>query len=116
MPRPTKQAPPKKAELERLRSKGLTRAELAEHYNVPLSTIKRWITELKVKPLPPGVVPRRKKPKKEPTLEEGYTLIEIAQFRLGKRLTEDWRGYLLDGKPCNVSDILEAADLEGKAK
>lgn len=116
MPRPTKQPPPKKAELERLRSKGLTREELAEHYKVPLSTIKRWISELKVKPLPPGVVPRRKKPKKEPTLSEGYTLVEIAQFRLGDRMSEDWRGYLLDGKPCNVKDILEAAGLESKTE
>jgi hypothetical protein len=89
----------------------MTRQEMADHYGVTLSVIKKWIAEFQVKPIPNGVIPRRKKPKEPPTLANGFTIIDVAAHTLGDRLSEDWRGYLLDGKPCNLEDILRAAEL-----
>lgn len=113
MPRRQTRTPPTRATLERLRADGLTRDEIAAKLGVPLSTVKKWIKELQVSPLPQGVVPRKKKPKKPPRLEDGFTVVDIAKFYLGKRMSEDWRGYLLDGKPCKLSDLLAEAQKLG---
>jgi len=104
--------PPTKDELEGFRDQGWSREEIAEHYGVGLSTVKRWIKILGVGPRKARIVKKKPKVKKEPTLAEGYTIMDIVAYRLGDRLGENKNGYTLDGKPCNLSDLMEAAKVE----
>jgi len=110
---------PTRDELQRLRDSGLTREQLGEYftkkfgYKVGLPQIKRWISALGVKPAPQRPSRARPKKREEPRIEDGYSLIDIAAFRLGDRLTEKrGRGYYLDGRPASTAVILEAAGLK----
>jgi hypothetical protein len=109
------EAPPK-AELESLRTNGKNRDEIAAHYGVSLSRVKRWIAEHEIKPsLAPRkshVMARNKAEKRRACGEEdGLTLIEKARVILGKRMSEDYRGYLLDGRPVRIDTLARVAGL-----
>lgn len=111
--------PPKREEIEALRSSGMTRQQLATHFKVSVHTIKKWITVLGVK----KKFERKIRPKKTPAIKkvdlhpyDGLTGMEKAKQVFGDRLQEcRVRGYLLDGKPTSASYILEAAKLDSVA-
>lgn len=107
MTKPTKEA------FEALRET-MTREELAFFYNVSVSQIKRWVTELKVtkKINHNGKANKKVKPKiPEPNYDSGLSLMEKCKLRLGDRLSERNGGYLLDNKPCSSDVIIKAAKL-----
>lgn len=116
MARKRDRATPPKAEIEALREGGKSREEIAEVYGVSLSRVKRWIAELEIAP---SIAPRkshqraRNKAEQRRALgaEDGLTLIEKARVILGKRMSEDYRGYLLDGRPVRVDALARAAGL-----
>lgn len=103
------QTKPTKRQLLALRKK-LTRKEIASKFGVSLSCVKGWIAAYKHGE--PTKKQIRVRKKKIPTLEQGYTLIEIAQAVLGNRLKEDWRGFILDGRHCSTDAVLQAANLK----
>lgn len=47
-------------------------------------------------------------------LGDGLTILERALLALGDRAKETRTSFLLDGKPCNTKDILEAAGMKFK--
>lgn len=106
--------PPERTDLEEMRSSGMTREEIADHYGVSVSTVKSWISSLGVKK---KIV---RKPKKTPAIKQidlhpfdGMSGIEKAKQILGSRLKEcSHRGYLLDGRPVSASKVMEAANLD----
>lgn len=104
---------PDREELIKLRQSGLNREQLAEYYGVALSRVKRWIKELDI----PSVPRTTDKPKVRPSegvelgQDYGLTIIERAKKVLGVRMGEDYRGYLLDGRPVRVDVLLVAAGL-----
>jgi hypothetical protein len=105
---------PSRAEFTQLRELGYTREEMAEHFGVPLSRIKRWLSrhgfarpERKV-PVEPVNLPIAELP-----LDTGMTMMERAKAILGHRLTEcRHRGYVLDGRVAGADKIIEAAGLK----
>lgn len=107
---------PTRIELINLReNRKLTREQIAEHYDVSLTTVRRWIKELNV-PRPSKQVKYERFPGMTRTGEivaepdDGFTLLDKAKTLLGDRLIEKrGKGYFLDGRPCNVYKILEAA-------
>lgn len=108
---------PSRDELVRLRESGLNREEIADYYGVPLSRVKRWISELKVPASTKAIsVHARSRNKAEVIvslgMDHGMTLIDKARLVLGKRMSEDYRGYLLDGRPCRVDVLIRAAGLQ----
>lgn len=111
---------PTREELIRLRETvGLTREQIAEHFGVGVSTVRRWIRELGV----PRPTPRRRK-KEQPHLsssgeiiapvDDGLTLMERAKMILGSRLSERREGYFLDNRPAHITKIVDAAGLKMK--
>jgi len=109
---------PDRAELVRMRQQGLTREQIAEHFGVALSRVKRWIKELNVPP--DGFIRKEKIQHSEGevlTIDHGLTLVERAKNVLGPRMVEDRnRGYLLDGRPVRVDILIRAAGLEVPVK
>lgn len=112
---------PTRDELIDLREKqGMTREQIAEHYDVSLATVRRWIRDLKV-PRPSKQV-RYKQPTHlsrdgaiiaEP--DDGLTIMERAQKILGDRLKEKrGYGYMLDGRPTSSRAVVHAAGLKLK--
>lgn len=112
---------PTRDDLIHLREKeGLTREQIAEHYEVSLATVRRWIKELNV-PRPSKQV-RYKAPSPLSRLgeiiadpDDGKTVLERAMDTLGDRVTEKrGYGYMLDGKPASTQRIVHAAGLKLK--
>ena len=112
---------PTREELIELREKkGMTREQIAEHYEVSLTTVRRWIKELKVpRPTKQARHQRNKNISRigeiiaEP--DDGMTIMERAQAILGDRLTEKRHmGYFLDGRPVNSRAVVHAAGLKLK--
>lgn len=110
---------PTRSELIELREKqGMTREQIAEHYEVSLTTVRRWIKDFAVpRPTKQARNQRNKNISRigeiiaEP--EDGMTIMEQAQNILGERLTERrGMGYYLDGKPVNSRRVIEAAGLK----
>ena len=109
---------PTKEELEKLRELGLTRQGIADHYNVSIAQVKRWIASFEVS----------KKTRSRPIIGSarvsrgislppnyGITLVEQAQNLLGSRMTHDrHKGYCVDGRPMKVTDIVKMLGLENK--
>lgn len=108
---------PSREELTKLRENGMNRDEIAVYYKVSLSRVKRWIAELGI---PPSSKTRsaharaRQKVDKRSALgmDYGLTLIEKARLILGKRMSQDYRGYLLDGRVCRVDVLVRTAGLD----
>lgn len=107
--------PTKELLIELRFKKGMTREDIAEHFDVSIATVRRWIKEMDV-PRPS----RRTRPKRANHLtssgeivgktDDGYTTLERAQMKLGSRLVErPGFGYYLDGRPAHIDRILEAA-------
>lgn len=99
---------PSREDIIALREQGMSRQHIADYYGVTLSRVKRWIKELK---LPAAVTRRRVKRIRGAALEDGLTLIEKARIILGRRMSNDYRGYLLDGRPVRVDVLVRAAGL-----
>lgn len=104
---------PSREDLVKLRESGFTREEVASHYGVSLSRVKRWLRKH-------GFARAERKIPTEPVdspiadlpFDTGMTIMERAKLALGTRLTEDRHlGYLLDGRVANTDRILEAARL-----
>lgn len=112
---------PTRDDLIRLReTEGMTREEIADHYEVSLTTVRRWIKELKV--------PRPSKQARntqanhlsrigeiiaEP--DDGMTVMDQAKAILGARLTEKrGMGYFVDGRPVSSTAVVHAAGLKMK--
>jgi hypothetical protein len=109
------EAPPK-SELVALRENGKTRDEIAAFYGVSLQRVKRWIKHYEiassVEPRKSHIRARNKSEQRRALGEEdGLTLIEKARVILGKRMSEDFRGYLLDGRPVRIDVLLKSAGL-----
>lgn len=104
---------PPREEIVQLREDGYTREEIAEHYGVALSKVKRWLQKYgfgKVDRKP--VVPVDVKAAELP-FDTGLTMMERAKLILGTRLTEDRHlGYLLDGRVANTDRIIREARLK----
>ena len=96
--------------------KAMTREDIAEHFEVSIATVRRWIKELDI----PRPIRRtqQNRPKHLTSLGEivanpgdGYTSMERARIRLGGRLLLlHGKGYYLDGRPAHVDTILEASE------
>lgn len=107
---------PDREELLKLRVQGMNREEIASHYGVAVSRVKRWIKELDI----PNVATRsaaslrKQRSPQAAALDDdfGLTLVERAKRALGSRMTNDYRGYLLDGRPVRVDILIRAAGLE----
>ena len=105
---------PTKAELIELRSK-ISNIEIAELKGVSSSTVKRWIKKLGIAPRESKKPVEDVKPKGKPMpLDEGLSLMDRCRQMLGRRMSEDHRGYMLDGRPCSSMQIIRAAGLEVK--
>lgn len=105
---------PSKEDLEVMRDRGDTRQEIADHYGVNISQVKRWIASLQVKKKiirkPAEQKPPR--PSRGSILpeDEGLTVIEKAKRILGPRLQEKKGiGYTVDGKVVNTDEVLRLA-------
>lgn len=112
---------PSKDEIESLRSQGLTRQEIADHFGVNISQVKRWISGLqvtkKIVRKPSEHKPTR--PSKGVTLPEddGLTVLEKAKRILGPRFVEKKGvGYLVDGRIVNTDEILSLAGVPYPAR
>ncbi len=112
---------PTRDELIELReAQGMTREQIAEHFEVSLTTVRRWIKEMKI-PRPSKQV-RYREPSNLTRLgeivaepDDGLTILEQAQQILETRLTEKRGfGYMLDGKPASIDKIVKAAGLKMK--
>jgi hypothetical protein len=101
---------PTKEVLQSLRDNGETRGSIAEKYGVSTSRVKRWLHDLgvtkkinkKIQPAPPLSLP----------WDEGLTLSEKCQLRLGSRMKETSAGYYLDGRLSSLTRIAETAGLK----
>lgn len=106
---------PDRDELINLRTRGFNREQIADHFGVSLSRVKRWIKELEVPEPPDRMVKKVKIKHSEGELldvDNGLSLIEKAQQILGSRMTEErHRGYLLDGRLVRVDILIRAAGL-----
>lgn len=103
---------PTREELIALREKGMNREAIADYYSVPLSRVKRWIRDMDI-PVLEGKrritdTPPIKRQKKS---DDGLTVLEKARRILGKRMSEDYRGYLLDGRPVRIDYLLKVAGI-----
>jgi len=99
---------------------GMTREQIAEYYEVSLTTVRRWIKELKV---PRPTKQARNQTRKPLTCfggvvsdpYDGMTIMECAAQILGPRLTERRGvGYILDGRPVSSRRVVESAGLKFK--
>lgn len=98
---------PTKAELEEARNAGMSRAQICEVFGLPLASIKRLITMYglgKKKAKDIVVIAKAKEPETKGLMDQARTI-------LGKRLSEDFRGYLLDKRPASSWQVIAAAGL-----
>ena len=97
--------------------KAMTREDIADHFDVSIATVRRWIKDMGV-PRPS----RRTRPKRPKhltssgeivaRLDDGYNALERAQIVLGGRfVSRAGFGYYLDGKPAHIDEVLAAAAL-----
>lgn len=112
---------PTKEEIETLRDQGKTRKEIAEHFGVNISQVKRWISGLQVT----KKIVRKPNENKPPRPsrgsvlpeDEGLTVMEKAKRILGPRLTEKRGvGYLVDGRVVNTDELLRIAGVTYPAR
>lgn len=102
---------PSRDTIKSLRAMGMTREEIAALYGVNLARVKRWIRDMDIPP-----AKRRKSDKISSSdadlgTDHGMTLIDKAKRALGHRMGQDYRGYLLDGRPVRVDFLIQAAGL-----
>jgi len=101
-------------------TEGMTREQIAKHYNVSLTTVRRWIKDMNI-PRPTkqarnthaSHLTRFGEIVAEP--DDGITVMERAETILGARLTvRRGYGYYLDGKPANTEKVIRTAGLKFK--
>ncbi len=107
---------PSRDELIALREQGMNREKIAAYYGVPLSRVKRWIQEMDI----PVIEGKRRETdtpplKRQKRSDDGLTVLERARRILGKRMSEDYRGYLLDGRPVRIDYLLKVAGIDMSA-
>lgn len=111
---------PTREEIIKMREQGLTREDMAEHFGVSLTTIRRLI---KIHNIPrPSKSARRKRAVHLTSSgeiiappDDGKTSLELAHEILGDRLVErrgHAAGLYLDGRPASISRIFEAAGIK----
>lgn len=108
---------PTREEIIELREKGRTREQIAEHFDVSITTVRRWIKQYEI-PRPSKQARRQRESHLSRNgeiiarLEDDRPILERAQEILGDRFTEKRHlGYLLDGRPTHTDKIIEAAGL-----
>lgn len=105
--------PQQKIRLLHLRQERATRTEIAQDLGVSLAKVKRWIANLepdvRARPAPKNGLTNKDNTFIDP--DQVLTLMERCKIILGSRMGEDYRGYLLDGRPVNSSQIRKAAAL-----
>lgn len=103
---------PDREALIKLRQNGMNREQIAEYYGVALSRVKRWIKDLEI-PEMPRTPKQLLRPSEGADLGQDYglTILERAKKVLGTRMTEDYRGYLLDGRPVRIDILVRTAGL-----
>lgn len=114
-------ASPTRDELIRLREEqGMTREKIAEHFEVSLTTVRRWIKEMDI-PRPTKQIISKRDSHLSRYGEiiadpgDGLTLMERVKAVLGDRLTEKRGiGYFLDGRHVSTQAIVHAAGLKFK--
>lgn len=108
---------PSKDELEELRET-MTREQLSEHYNVSVSQIKRWITQLGVSKKTRGSNGKEKISLSpvELNFDSGLPAMEKAKIRLGDRMEIRRGSYWLDGRPASSDKILKEAKLSSGSR
>ena len=97
--------------IEEHRADGLSREAIAEELQVPFSEVKKLIKKHSIpKPLKSDSdvetvdsVPL--------SITDGISRMEQAKAILGRRMTEDYNGYRLDGMYSNTPAIIAAAGL-----
>lgn len=106
---------PTRKEMIVLREQGMTREDIAEHFDVGITTVRRWIKLLEI-PRPT----KQARNKRESNISRigeiivpmrsEMTVLEEAIEILGDRF-EDRRhvGYFLDGRPTSADKIVQAA-------
>jgi hypothetical protein len=90
----------------------MTRQEIADEIGAPFWAVLRGITKIieEQKDTAREMAKLQKK-RKLHKQGEGMTLMERCKGVLGKRMTEDHRGYVLDGRPAISEQIRKAAKL-----
>jgi transposase len=88
-----------------------TREWIARCFGVSISTVRRWVQSYNLQ--------RRRRDMPKPLamrtdFDSGITIVEKAKRILGVRLCERREGYFLDGRPCNINDVLKAANIVEK--
>lgn len=99
-----------KQDIQDMRAEGMTREDIADVLGVSLSQVKRWIKRL-------GLSKQKSKRScadKTIMADNGMNLLDRAKVILGKRVTEDRRGYKLDGRSVNPDALITAAGLTPK--
>lgn len=107
-------SPPREKIIDLRFEKGMTREDIAEYFDVSITTVRRWIKEMDI-PRPTRRT-RPKRPKHLTTtgeivanLGDGYNDLERARTKLGGRVVEfRHRGYFLDGRPATAEEIIAA--------
>lgn len=98
-------------ELSSLRSR-MSNIEIAALKHVSTSTVKRWVKKLGIAPREVKNKPPEEKLKPRPVpVDEGIGLMERCKQILGYRMGEDYRGYMLDGRPASSMQVVRAAGL-----
>ena len=112
----TREKTPSREKLIELRfEKGMTREDIAAHFEVSIATVRRWIKDMNVPRTNKSAKPKR--PKNITAsgeiiaeIDDGRTSLDRALTALETRVVEfRGKGYYLDGRPASIDDILAAA-------
>jgi transposase len=115
MTTPRDKAPSREKLIELRFEKGMTREGIAEHFDVSIATVRRWIKEMEVPRPSRRTRPKRPKhltPSGEIVAEmgDGYNRFERARIKLeGRVIDYTVRGYCLDGTLASAEEIIEVA-------
>ena len=111
---------PTRDEIIALREQGLTREKIAEHFDVSITTVRRWIKQYKI-PRPSKQARRQRESHLSRNgeiiqpLKDDRTVMERAIDILGDRFEERRHiGYFLDGRPTSTQKILDAAGVKAQ--
>lgn len=111
---------PTRQDIIDLREQGKTREQIAEHYDVSVTTVRQWIKAMDI-PRPSKQARHRRETHLSRDggiiipVGDDRTTMEKAEEALGDRLTEKrGMGYFLDGRPASIYKIMEAAGIDIK--
>jgi hypothetical protein len=100
-----------KERMEDLRSH-LSNIEIANQTGLSLSFIKRLVHKMGIAK---RIIAKRPSSSREApryaSVDDGISLMDMCKQVLGPSMTEDHRGYLLNGRPVNTAKLLESAGL-----